>query len=89
MGKKMKYKTMKQYQEGGFFGRSRPLSTKRMLHKIGQRRDVKIAQDELDEQKANIRSKVGLLGLADMIIQGTSKTVLPPAKVVFIFAQAG
>ena len=74
----MKYKTMKQYQEGGFFGRSRPLSTKRMLHKIGQRRDVKTAQEEFDEQFKKVKNKVGLLGIADMIIQGTSKTVLPP-----------
>jgi len=78
MGKKMKYKTMKQYQEGGFFGRSRPLSTKRMLHKIGQKRDVKTAQEEFDEQFKKVKNKVGLLGIADMIIQGTSKTVLPP-----------
>lgn len=80
----MKYKTMKQYQEGGFFGRSRPLSTKRMLHKIGQKRDVKIAQDELDEQKANILSKSGLLGLADKVIRGVSSSVLPPVVGDFV-----
>ena len=74
----MKYKTMRQYQEGGFFGGSNSMGTRRLLDRIGFRRDVKTAQEELKEQVRKVKNRTGLLGLADMAIQGISKAVLPP-----------
>ena len=74
----MKYKTMRQYQEGGFFGGSNSMGTRRLLDRIGFRRDVKTAQEELEEQVRKVKNRTGLLGLADMAIQGISKAVLPP-----------